>query len=141
LVQIQPVGTTSHGLLDVPADAETAGWWEGGSRLGDPLGTMLLAARLDSRAEGLGPFASLLTARPGERIRVWGGGLGQTYEVRARRLRPRGPVTPTSWLHSLQGPPRLTLVTCAGPYDPDNGGHQNLAVIEACPVGEVRLRR
>jgi hypothetical protein len=140
-VQVQPVGTTSNGLLDVPADVDVAGWWEGGSRLGDPFGSMLVAAHVDSRTEGLGPFASLLTARPGERVRVWGGGLRRTFEVRTRRLRPHGSIAPTSWLHSHQGPARLTLVTCAGPYDPDNGGHQNLAVIVAFPIGDVRPRR
>jgi hypothetical protein len=32
-------------------------------------------------------------------------------------------------------------VTSAGPYDPDHGGYQNLAVIVAFPIGDVRLRR
>jgi len=140
-VQVQPVGTTSNGLLDVPADVDVAGWWEGGSWLGDPFGSMLVAAHVDSATEGLGPFASLLTARPGERVRVWGGGLRRTFEVRTRRLRPHGSIAPRSWLHSHQGPARLTLVTCAGPYDPDYGGHQNLAVIVAFPIGDVRARR
>jgi hypothetical protein len=31
-------------------------------------------------------------------------------------------------------------VTCAGPYDADRGGYQNLAVIVAFPISEVRLR-
>lgn len=140
-VHVQPVSTTSNGLLDVPADVDIAGWWEGGSRLGDPSGSMLVAAHVDSRTEGLGPFASLLTARPGERVRVWGGGLRGTFEVRTRQLRPQGSMTPRSWLHSPTGPARLTLVTCAGPYDPDHGGYPSLAVIVAFPIGEVRLRR
>ena len=139
-VQLQPVGTSDNGLLDAPADVDSAGWWEGGSRLGDPFGTMLVAARVGSRTEGLGPFASLLTARPGERIRVWGGGMGQTYEVRTRRLRPLEEIAPTSWPRFAHGPARLTLVTPAGSYDADNGGYQNLAVIVAFPIGEV-LRR
>jgi hypothetical protein len=141
LVPIQPVGTTAEGVLDAPADVDTAVWWEGGAWLGDPSGTMLVAARVESHNDCLGPFASLLTARPGERVRLWGGGLGQTYEVRSRRLRPRGPIAPTSWLHSSPGPARLTLVTCAGPYDPDDGGHQNLAVVVAVPIGEMPRRR
>jgi hypothetical protein len=140
-VPVRPVGTTSNGLLDMPADVDVAGWWEGGSRLGDPSGSMLVVAQVDARTEALGPFASLLTARPGERVRVWGGGLRRTFEVRARRLRPHGSIAPTSWLRSPQGPARRTLVTCAGPYDPDAGGYQNLAVIVAFPIGAGRLRR
>jgi hypothetical protein len=73
-------------------------------------------------------------------VRVWGGGLRRTFEIRARSLRPQGTIAPTSWLHSRHGPARLTLVTCAGPYDPAAGGHQNLAVIVAFPIGDVRLR-
>jgi hypothetical protein len=139
-VQIQPVGTTSNGLPDVPADADTAGWWEDGSRLGDPFGSMLVAAHVGSPTRGLGPFASLLTARPGERVRVWGGWLRRTFEIRTRTLRPQETAGPMSWLHSRHGPARLTLVTCAGPYDPDGGGYQNLAVVVAFPIGDVRLR-
>jgi hypothetical protein len=139
-IQLHPVATTSNGVLDVPGDVDVAGWWEGGSRLGDPSGSMLVAAHIDARRQGPGPFASLLTARPGERIRVRGGGLGQTYEVGTLRLRPQGTIAPTSWLHSPRGPARLTLVTSAGPSSPDLGGYQDLAVIVAFPIGEVRRR-
>ena len=69
---------------------------------------------------------------------MWGGGLGRTFEVRTRRLKPLGTIAPSSWPHSAQGPARLTLVTCAGPYEPDHGGYQNLAVVVAVPIGEVR---
>jgi hypothetical protein len=140
-VQVQPVGTTATGLLEEPADAETAGWWEGGSRLGDLFGSMLIVAHVDARTEGLGPFASLLTARPGERVRVWGGGLGGTFEVRTRRLRPREPIAPAAWPQCAQGPARLTLVTCAGPFAPADGGYQKFAVVVAFPIREVRRRR
>jgi hypothetical protein len=139
-VHVQPVGTTSTGLLDLPADVDGAGWWDGSSRLGDRFGTILVAAHVDPLTQGLGPFASLLRAGPGERVRVWGGGLRRTFEIRTRRLRRPSTMGPTSWLHSPLGPARLTLVTCAGPYDPDRGGYQNLAVIVAFPISEVRLR-
>src|SRR5262249_23212701 len=120
------------------ADDETAGWWEGGSRIGDPCGSMLIAAHVNSRTEALGPFASLLTAPPGERIRGWGGGLGRTFEGRTRRLQPLGTLPAAPEPHSAQVPARLTLVPCAGPYEPDNGGYQNLAVVVAFPIGDVR---
>ena len=139
-VQIQPVTTTSNGLLDVPTEEDIAGWWAGGSGLAEPTGSVLVVAHVDAQTPALGPFASLLSARPGERVRVWGGGLRRTFEVRTRTLRPRRTVEPASWLHSPQGPVRLTLVTCAGPYDTTNGGHQNLAIIVAVPLAETRSR-
>jgi hypothetical protein len=139
-VAIRPVGTTSNGLLDVPDDIERAGWWSGGSRLGDPFGSTLVAAHVDSRTQGLGPFASLLGVHAGDRVHVWSDGLRQPFEVTSLRLRPQGTIGPTSWLHSPEGPRRLTLVTCAGPYDAARGGYQNLAVITATPLNRARSR-
>jgi hypothetical protein len=139
-VGIRAVGTTDNGLLDVPADIELAGWWSGGSSLGDPFGSTLVAAHVDSRTQGLGPFASLLSVRPGDRLTVWSEGLRQIFAVTSLRLRPRGAIGPQSALHSPDGARRLTLVTCAGPYDPARGGYQNLAVVVAEPVAPVVAR-
>ncbi len=139
-VRIRAVGTTHNGLLDVPGDIDLAGWWNGGSRLGDPFGSTLVAAHVDSRTQGLGPFASLLGVRAGDRVHVWSDGLRQTFEVTSLRLRPQGTIGPGSYLHSPDGRRRLTLVTCAGPYDAARGGYQNLAVITAVPVGNPRRR-
>ena len=140
-VVVRPVGTTRNGLLDVPADIELAGWWSGGSRLGDPFGSTLVAAHVDSRTQGLGPFASLLGVHAGDRVHVWSHGLRQAFEITSLRLRPQGTIGPASYLHSPKGPRRLTLVTCAGPYDAARGGYQNLAVITATPLGQARSRR
>ena len=118
-----------------------AGWWSGGSRLGDPFGSTLVAAHVDSRTQGLGPFSSLLGVRPGDRVTVSSRGLRQVFEVTSLRLRPQGTIGATSWLHSPDGPRRLTLVTCAGPYDAARGGYQNLAVITAEPLDQPRSRR
>lgn len=139
-VRIRPVGTTANGLLDVPSDIDVAGWWSGGSELGDPFGSTLVAAHVDSTTQGLGPFASLLGVRPGDRLVVWSQSLVQRYRVQALRLRPRDVIGPRSWLHSPAGERRLTLVTCAGPYVRSRGGYQNLAVVVAEPNGEVRER-
>lgn len=136
-VGIRSVGTTTNGVLDVPGDVEQAGWWTGGSRLGDPLGATLVAAHVDSTTQGLGPFASLLSVRRGDRLYVWSDGLRQTFAVRSLWLRPRGTLGARSWLHSPEGERRLVLVTCAGPFDPSAGGYQNLAVVVAEPRGKA----
>ncbi len=139
-VGIRAVGTTRNGLLDVPDDIELAGWWSGGSRLGDPFGSTLVAAHVDSRTQGLGPFASLLEVHAGDRVYLWSKGLRQAFEITSLRLRPQGTIGRASHLHSPGGPRRLTLVTCAGPYDAARGGYQNLAVITATPLGKARSR-
>jgi hypothetical protein len=134
-VPVSAVGTTPAGLLAVPDDIDVAGWWRGGARLGDPFGSILVAAHVDSRAQGLGPFAELLNAAPGARIRLESAGLHQTYEISSRRLVPQGDLADDSWIFDASGDARLTLVTCAPPYVAAQGGYQNLAVVTALPLG------
>lgn len=134
-VPVDGAGTTGAGLLDVPADVDTAGWWRGGSRIGDPFGSVLVAAHVDSRTQGLGPFAELLTLEPGARVTLESSRLRQTFRIDARRLVPQGSLADDSWIFDASGALRLTLVTCAPPYVPDRGGYQNLAVVTAVPLG------
>ena len=134
-VPVAAVGTTPRGLLDVPADVDVAGWWRGGARLGDPFGSILVAAHVDSRTQGLGPFAELLEVAPGARVDLRSDGLRQRFRVRSRQLVPQGSLVDDSWIFDVDGASRLTLVTCAPPYDAARGGYQNLAVLTADPVG------
>lgn len=134
-VRVAAVGTTGAGLLAVPDDIDVAGWWRGGSRLGDPFGSILVAAHVDSRTQGLGPFAELLTADRGARVHLTSAGLRQAFEIRSRRLVPQGSLADDAWIFAATGAARLTLVTCAPPYDASRGGYQNLAVVTAVPLG------
>ncbi|WP_134768101.1 class F sortase [Nocardioides sp. 1609] len=134
-------GTTSDGLLDVPPDVRAAGWWPGGSRVGDPFGSTLVAAHVDSRAQGLGPFASLLQVQRGDTVRLRSRRLEQVFRVTSLRLVPRSSFERRPRLHSPRGTRRLVLVTCAPPYDTTRGGYQNLAVVSAVPVAGATGRR
>jgi hypothetical protein len=140
VVPIEPAGTAGDGSLAVPEDIRVAGWWRGGSRLGDPFGSTLLAAHVDSFTQGLGPYASLLSVTQGQRITPFSPHLRETFSVVSLALVPRGTLSDHPRIFSSRGARRLTLVTCAGPYDVDRGGYQNLAVITARPVAEVTRR-
>lgn len=140
-VPIRAVGTRADGVLDVPADVRSAGWWRGGSRIGDPLGSTLLAAHVDSTSQGLGPYASLLGVRSGQRVVVATATLRQVFRVTSLRLLPQGSLRGHTWVSSPSGPRRVTLVTCAPPYDASRGGYQRLAVVTAEPVGPPTRRR
>jgi hypothetical protein len=137
VVPIQPVGTAPDGRLAVPADIRVAGWWRGGARLGDPFGSTLLAAHVDSSTQGLGPYAGLLSVRAGQRISLSSAHLTQTFSVVSLALVPRGMLSRHPGIFSSHGPRRLTLVTCAGPYVATRGGYQNLAVVTARAVHDV----
>lgn len=134
VVPIRPAATTRDGRLDVPIDTGVAGWWQGSSRVGDPFGSTLVAAHVDSTSRGLGPFAELLSVGRGDRVVLATAHLTQEFAVDSLRLVPQGPLVDEEWLFSASGPHRLTLVTCAPPYDRTRGGYQNLAVITASPV-------
>ncbi len=136
VVPVTPVSTRADGTLDVPHDITTSGWWRGGSRVGDPFGSMVVAAHIDSVTQGLGPYAALLTVRAGQRVRVTTRHLRQDFVIRSRRLVPQGSLVHERWLFSPAGAPRLMMVTCAPPYDSSRGGYQNLAVVTAAPVAD-----
>ena len=140
-VGVVAASTTPAGLLDVPDDIRTAGWWRGGARLGDPFGSTLIAAHIDSRTQGLGPYVELLRFERGDRIVVRSKHLVQRFAVTSLRLVPRDSLADATDLFAASGPHRLTMVTCAGPFDETRGGYQNLAVVVARPVAGPEPRR
>ena len=139
-VPVVAVSTTRDGTLDVPSDVDVAGWWRGGSRIGDPFGSVLLSAHVDSEREGLGPYAELLGVRPGQKVVLTSDTLRQEYVVSSLRLLDKGPLSDHPWVYAPTGAHRLVMVTCAGPFDPGRGGYQNLAVVTATAVGEPTPR-
>jgi hypothetical protein len=140
VVPIRAVSARADGRLDIPDDIRTAGWWRGGSRLGDPFGSTLLAAHIDSATQGLGPYAELLSVRPEQLVVLTSATLEQTFEVRSLRLVAQGSLAGERWIFAPRGPRRLTLVTCAPPYDASLGGYQNLAVVTATPIADPTPR-
>jgi hypothetical protein len=140
-VPVEPVSSKADGELAVPDDVRHAGWWRGGSRIGDPFGSTLVAGHVDSATQGLGRFAELLAVRPGQVVVVRTHGLRQAFRVTSLRLVAQGTLPRHPWIYAVGGPRRLTLVTCAPPYVPAAGGYQNLAVVTARPLGEPSPRR
>lgn len=137
-VPVDASATGPDGELAIPTDIDRAGWWDGGSRLGDPFGSMVVAAHVDSFSQGLGRFAELLDMRPGDVVRVEArGGLSQDYRVTSARLTPKAEVDAGSPLYSPRGGPRLVLITCGGAYDPATGYQDNMVVV-AVPDGPLR---
>lgn len=134
-VRISATATT--GELRIPTDINQAGWWDGGARLGDPFGAIVLAAHVDSFTQGIGRFAELLDVQPGDALRLDSRHLSGRFRVVSARLVPKASVTATSPVYSAQGPPRLVLITCGGAYDPSAGGYQSNMVVLAVPEGQL----
>jgi len=132
--------TDADGRLSLPHDVDRAGWWRDGARLGQPFGAVVVAAHVDSFAEGIGPIAELLSSEPGDTLRLWSRTLTQQYVVTSARLVPRAALPGLAPLMSFAGGARLVVITCGGPYDAARGGYQDNLVVVAEPRGRTTRR-
>lgn len=139
-VPVRVARTGDRGLLRVPSDIRAAGWWDGSARLGDAYGAIVVAGHVDSVAQGLGPFAELLSTRRGDQIVMESQAAQQTFVVSAVDLVPKSALNTHDDVFAASGRLRLVLITCAGPFDPSRGGYQNLAVVTARPTPVVQQR-
>jgi len=128
---VVPVDTQPNGALELPSDIGTAGWWSGGARLGDPYGALVLAAHVDSVSQGVGPFARLLTMRPGQRFRLSSRTLSAEFAVDTTRFVHRDSLPRDPDAFAREGPLRLVLITCGGPYDANAGGYRDNVIVVA----------
>jgi hypothetical protein len=135
VLPVDPVDTRPDGSLAVPHDIRRAGWWTGSSRLGDPFGSVVVAAHVDSFTQGVGPAAELLSAHPGDTVRLRTRHATRAYRVTSVRLVPRADLRRQSVVFSAAGDRRLALLTCGGTYDAARGGYQDNVVVVARPVG------
>jgi len=137
VLPVETSTTDPGGRLSLPHDVDRAGWWRDGARLGDRFGAVVLAAHVDSFAEGIGPIVELLGADPGDRLRLRSRSLAQTYVVTSAELVPRAALRDRARLLSFTGDHRLVLITCGGPYDAARGGYQDNMVVVAEPRGRL----
>jgi len=137
VLAVDPVATDPGGTLALPESVYRAGWWEGSARLGDPYGAIVIAAHVDSFADGVGPIAELLGARVGDVLHLQSAGLEQAYTIRRSSFVPRTDLAAERRAMSFTGGRRLVLITCAGPYDRDHGGYRYNLVVVAEPRGPL----
>jgi len=132
--KVQPVGVTADSAMQIPRDARRVGWYRFGPAPGAPEGSAVLAGHVDSREQGRGVFFRLATVAVGDIVRVTqAGGEVLGYRVVAREsFRKRR--LPADELFARDGTPRLTLITCSGPYVAQQGGYQDNLVITATPM-------
>ncbi len=111
---IEGVGTTSDGRMDVPRDVWDVGWYAPGVKPGMP-GDAVIDGHLDWYT-GPAVFWHLNQVRVGDTVDVQfvGGGI---VHFRVTRMAAYGAASPPSDLFGRGGPPRLTLITCAGRWD------------------------
>ena len=122
------------GVLGVPADPQQLGWWADGARVGAPTGTVAIDGHVDSAATGAGALFHLTDLQAGAAVRVMtASGQVQRYVVVARRTFLKRQGLPAD-LFRTDGPARLVLITCGGPFDPTARSYLDNVVVFAVPV-------
>lgn len=132
--QVVEVGVAADtGLMEVPSDVATVGWYRFGPAPGAISGSAVLTAHVDSRAQGRGAFFALEQVQPGDTLQVdLADGSARTYEVVGRERVPKAEL-PTGELFATDGEPRLVLITCGGEFDRQARSYADNVVVYALP--------
>lgn len=117
-----------EGRLEVPDDADVAGWWSGGTAPGAP-GPAVIAGHVDS-ATGPAVFYRLRELRPGDEIAVAGGEESVIFEVDRVEQHPKD-AFPTERIYGGTDRPTLRLITCGGLFDRSDGHYDDNVIVYA----------
>ncbi|MEV5330744.1 class F sortase [Streptomyces werraensis] len=137
--RVEGVGVTPRGDMTVPDDPAVAGWYRYGPAPGSSEGSAVLVGHIDGETGDLGEFAALRDVRAGDTVEVRRVGAEPVaYRVTARATVPKDELPPSAFRRS--GPPVLTLITCAPPFEPERGGYTANLVVTAEPVDARQAR-
>jgi hypothetical protein len=127
---IDAVGVQPDGQMALPADVDRVGWYRFGPAPGAD-GSAVIAGHVDDRDQGLGAMAPLREATVGEEVQVDdSAGTTTRWRVLSRELIQKQ-MLPLDRLFARDGPPRLTLITCGGPFLPEFGSYRDNVVVVA----------
>lgn len=128
---IEPHGLESNGEMSLPVSPFVAGWYEFGSAPDSRRGAIVLAAHVDSLAEGVGPFSRLRDAREGMLVDVVDAeGELHRYEVESVERIEKDEVD-FDQVFTDQGETHLVLITCGGVWDRDRSSYTDNYIVTA----------
>ena len=120
--------------FDVPPSVDRVGWYRYGPGLTAKAGSIVVAGHVDSADQGKGAFFELSSLEPGDTMSLAGpDGANREFEVVARE-RYRKTKIPLDKYFARDGAPRLTLITCGGPFDAKTRHYRDNIVVTAKPV-------
>lgn len=118
-----------RGEMEVPARADTVGWYEYGPAPGES-GSSVLAAHVDWDGRR-GVFFSLRELPPGARIVIeFEDGSQRVFRSASLAAYEKADL-PTSQIFARNGPAVLTLITCGGPFNRSIGSYRDNLVVFA----------
>ena len=132
-VPLDAVGVADDGQMEIPEDADRAGWYRFGPAPGDDSGSAVVAGHVDDRS-GPGAFLALTEVEEGAELTVQlSDGTEVAYRVTAREQVAK-PELPLDDVFTREGPPHLRLITCTGDWSQRNASYTDNLVITAEPV-------
>lgn len=132
--EVDPVGVEPDGSMTIPADPDRVGWYRFGPAPGAAQGSAVLAGHVDTARDGPGAFAALTGVEVGQDVLVTlDDGSVRTYRVEGREAVVKREL-PVDVLFARDGPARLTLITCGGPFQPELRSYRDNLVVTAVPV-------
>jgi len=130
--RVDPVGVNPKtNDFEVPPAVDLVGWYRYGPGLEATAGSVVIAGHVDSAEQGAGAFFKLRSLEPGARIEVTGAdGAVRAYRVVGRETYAKSAI-PLEKYFARDGAPRLTLITCGGPFDRGARSYRDNVVVTA----------
>jgi sortase (surface protein transpeptidase) len=130
---VDAVGIDRDGQMELPADVARVGWYRFGPEPGAG-GSAVLAGHVDDEEQGPGALFRLRDAAVGDELTVTdAAGTATRWRVVSRELITKQ-VLPVDRIFARDGAPRLTLITCGGPFLPEYRSYRDNVVVVAEPA-------
>ncbi|GAB3955327.1 class F sortase [Micromonospora vulcania] len=119
--------------FEVPPSVDQVGWYRYGPGLEANAGSVVIAGHVDSAKQGRGAFFRLRDLDEGDTLTATGDdGEARRYRVVAREEYRKTKI-PLDRYFARDGKPRLTLITCGGPFDAKARKYRDNIVVTAVP--------
>ncbi|MFY1619693.1 class F sortase [Micromonospora sp. WMMD736] len=120
--------------FEVPPSVDEIGWYRYGPGLEADAGSVVIAGHVDSARQGNGAFFRLRELDQGDTLTATGSdGKARRYRVVAREEYAKTKI-PLDRYFARDGKPRLTLITCGGPFDAKARKYRDNIVVTAVPA-------
>ncbi|WP_433553015.1 class F sortase [Micromonospora zamorensis] len=120
--------------FEVPPSVDQIGWYRYGPGLETDAGSVVIAGHVDSAKQGKGAFFRLRELDQGDTLTATGSdGEARQYRVIAREEYAKTKI-PLDRYFARDGKPRLTLITCGGPFDAKARKYRDNIVVTAVPA-------
>ena len=126
---VEKVGVDAQGNIGVPSAPTNVAWYDRGPAPGQP-GDAILNGHVDWTT-GPAVFANLRTLQPGDEVTIVTQSSQQLrFKVTASKSYDAN-TRPPADLFATSGPPRISLITCTGPWDVGRKQYQQRLVVTA----------